>query len=171
MVDQYEKVLNILLRDTKIKDLHGNNTYAALVDFSLPANEHRLFIVDLKQEKIVWTGYTSHGQGSGSVFKATEFSNEPDSHKSVLGILRTAETYQSSKVGFALKLDGLVPGLNDNVRARGIVIHSADYVSDFFVTKMGYPGRSWGCITVNPLEFRKVIDMLKGGSVVHITNR
>ena len=166
--DQYDRVINLITNDNIVKNKHGKNTYAALVDFSLNADEHRFFLVDLKQEKIIYSGFTSHGQGSGTVLKATDFSNVPESHKSSLGVMKTSETYQSAKVGFALKLHGLEIGKNENVFKRGIVIHAGDYVTAEYVKKNKFAGRSHGCVVLDPKVYKDIIEKLKGGSIVYI---
>jgi len=65
-------------------------------------------------------------------------------------------------------LDGLEEGINDNARKRHIVIHSADYVSDHFVDKVGRLGRSFGCPSLPAENYSKIINLIKNKSVVFI---
>lgn len=60
------------------------------------------------------------------------------------------------------RLDGLSP-TNSNVRARAVVIHGADYVEDADVK----PGRSWGCPAVSTESHVRVVNALKGGSIMY----
>ena len=87
------------------------------------------------------------------------------SKQSNLGLLKTAETYQG-KHGYSLRLDGLEAGYNDNARARAIVVHGASYATQSFVDAHGRLGRSWGCPAVDSAISRRLIDTIKGGSLL-----
>ncbi len=67
---------------------------------------------------------------------ATMFSNEPETHRTSLGLFVTDDTYVG-KNGYSLRLDGLDKGINDKARERAIVMHGAPYVSDAFVRANG----------------------------------
>jgi hypothetical protein len=69
--------------------------------------------------------------------------------------------------GYSLRLRGLEPGVNDNAWARAIVMHGADYVSRAIASRLGRLGRSHGCPAVPAAVARRIIDTLKGGSVVY----
>lgn len=142
--------------------------YAAVVDFTRPANQHRFFLVNLVTKKIEYSWYTSHGMGSGPRERLERVSNVPESKCSSKGLMKTAETYFSSKFGYALRLDGLEKGVNDNVRKRAIVIHPSKYVSKTYMKTNATPGRSHGCVTLDPEVSREVIDKLKNGSLLII---
>jgi hypothetical protein len=103
--------------------------------------------------------YVAHGRGSGDNY-ATSFSNAADSHQTSLGLFRTAETYIGGN-GYSLRLDGLEPGVNDNARARAIVMHGAWYVDPALAAKQGRLGRSYGCPALRQQVARVVIDELK----------
>lgn len=143
-------------------------TYIAFVDFSRPANEHRFFLINVDDRNIEYSWYTSHGKGSGELDKAVKFSNVPESKCSSKGLMKTAETYHSSKFGYALRLNGLEKGVNDHVRQRAIVVHPSKYVSQSYMEDHEYPGRSWGCITLDPAYSVQIIDKIKGGSILYI---
>jgi len=133
----------------------------AVIDFSLPSSERRLWVFDLKRRTLLLRELVAHGQGSGENF-ATSFSNREGSHQSSIGLFRTSETYHGQH-GYSLRMDGLEPGINDRARERAIVIHPADYVNPNWIKRHGRIGRSHGCPAVRPEVARMVIDNLKGG--------
>ena len=137
-----------------------------LIDFSKPSNEKRLAVVDLRHGRLLHAGVVSHGKGSGSLY-ATKFSNRDGSHKSSLGFYLTGSAYNGDN-GYSLKLIGLEKGYNDNAFERAIVIHGADYCSESVVKSGQQLGRSWGCPALPRNVNRKVIDEIKGGSVLFI---
>ncbi len=136
-------------------------TRLAVIDFSLPSSDKRLWIFDLKKQALVLHDFVAHGNRSGNNF-ATEFSNTNGSHQSSIGLFRTAESYHG-KHGYSLRMDGLEPGFNDRARERAIVIHSADYVNPDWIKTQGRIGRSQGCPAVRPEIGRTVVDNLKNG--------
>ncbi|MGE5488606.1 MAG: murein L,D-transpeptidase catalytic domain family protein [bacterium] len=136
----------------------------AVIDFSLPSTEQRLWVFDLKQRRLIFNELVAHGAGSGSVY-ATEFSNRSGSRMSSLGTFVTAETYQG-KHGYSIRLKGLDEGLNDNSYRRAVVLHPAAYVSNEYVARNGRLGRSWGCPAVRPEISRQLIDTIRGGAVL-----
>lgn len=143
-----------------------NEDILSIVDFSLPSNQKRLFIVDLKNSKLLFHTYVSHGRGSGGVM-ATNFSNQQDSHMSSLGFYVTGDTY-NGKHGLSMRLLGQDKGFNDNANARDVVMHSASYVSEEVAKRQGCIGRSHGCPAV-PEELNKpIIELIKGGSCLFI---
>ena len=135
-----------------------------VIDYSMPSSEKRMWVIDLSSNRLLFHEYVAHGSGSGGN-SASRFSNRDGSHQSNIGLMKTAETY-SGKHGYSLKLDGLEGGWNSNARSRAIVIHAADYVSEAFIRANGRLGRSWGCPALRPEISRKVIDTIKGGSLV-----
>ncbi|MGE5086360.1 MAG: murein L,D-transpeptidase catalytic domain family protein [Bacillota bacterium] len=139
-----------------------NSDYLSVLDFSLSSTKKRFHIINMKTGE-VWSIHVAHGKGSDPDHDgyANTFSNVSGSNASSIGIYKTAETYSGSH-GYSLRLDGLSK-TNSNVRARSIVIHGADYVSESSVIQ----GRSWGCPAVTMSYRTKVIDMLKGGSVIY----
>lgn len=136
----------------------------AVIDFSLPSSEERMWIFDLEKGQLVLRDLVAHGKNSGN-FESTEFSNVEGSYQSSIGLFQARESYYG-KHGYALRLDGLEPGINDHARQRAIVIHGADYVSDSWVSKYGRIGRSHGCPAVDNRVIRQVVDNLKGGQLV-----
>ncbi len=137
-----------------------------LIDFSLSSNTKRLWVIDLATNTILFNSLVAHGRNTGEEF-ANSFSNAAESFKSSLGFYATGEIY-IGKHGMSLKLDGLEKGINDNARNRGIVMHAADYVSNFFIKAHNRLGRSQGCPAL-PAEFTtEIINKIKGKSCLYI---
>jgi len=152
----------ILVKDKSI----SRPDIITIIDFSLQSDRERLWVLDLKQGKVLFHCLVSHGRNSGEL-KAENFSNIPGSYESSPGFYATGETY-IGKHGLSLTLDGLESGVNDKARARAIVIHGADYVSDEFIRSHGRLGRSLGCPAV-PVELSEhIIKTIKGGSCLFI---
>jgi len=133
-----------------------------ICDYSQRSDKKRLYVVDLNRAKVLFNTYVSHGRNSGDDY-ATSFSNSTESHKSCLGFMRTAETYNGDN-GYSLKLDGMEAGFNDNARPRAIVMHGSQYVNASRASKGGMMGRSYGCPAVPAVEARKIINCIKDGS-------
>jgi L,D-transpeptidase catalytic domain len=123
-----------------------------IIDFKRSANEKRLWVIDLKNKKVLFHTLAAHGRNSGDEH-AQFFSNTRNSNQSSLGFYVTGITY-TGKHGTSLKLHGVEPGINDNAEARAIVMHGAEYVSESHIKKYGRLGRSFGCPAV-PVELHE----------------
>jgi hypothetical protein len=139
----------------------------AIIDFSKSSRTKRMWIVDLISKELLLNTWVAHGNGSGDDM-ANYFSNTIESHASSLGFYIADDIYKG-KHGRSLRLDGMDEGFNDNARARAIVIHAASYVSAKAISRMGRLGRSEGCPAVSPKVAPRVIDIMKGGSVLFIS--
>ncbi|MBC7913661.1 MAG: murein L,D-transpeptidase catalytic domain family protein [Pyrinomonadaceae bacterium] len=138
----------------------------SIVDFTKPSTEKRLWIIDLASRKLLFHTLVAHGRGSGGLM-ADNFSNTSESHQSSLGFYVTDDTY-IGKHGLSLRLQGLDKGYNTNAKARAIVVHGADYVSQSFVNQNGYLGRSHGCPAV-PVELTNdIIKTIKGKTAMFL---
>ena len=137
-----------------------------VIDYSRPSTEQRLWVFNLRTRALLYRELVAHGQGSGDNM-ATRFSNEPDTHRSSLGLFVTGDTYVGEN-GYSLRLTGLDEGWNDRARERAIVIHGAPYVSADFVRAHGRIGRSWGCPALREGIAREVIDRVKGGGLLFV---
>jgi hypothetical protein len=137
-----------------------------IIDYSLPSNKERLWVIDLVNAKVIYRCLVSHGRNSGDLM-AENFSNKPGSYASSPGFYSTGETYKG-KHGLSLKLDGLEKGINDKARERAIVVHGADYVSPNFIRENGRLGRSLGCPAVPEELSTEIIETIKGGSCFFI---
>ncbi|MBN2637421.1 MAG: murein L,D-transpeptidase catalytic domain family protein [Prolixibacteraceae bacterium] len=137
-----------------------------IIDFSLPSDQERLWVLDLVEAKVLFHCLVSHGRNSGEVM-AKNFSNSPGSYTSSPGFYTTGETY-IGKHGFSLRLDGVENGINDKARERAIVIHGADYVSSEFIKKYGRLGRSLGCPAVPEELSKEIIETIKDGTCLFV---
>jgi hypothetical protein len=139
----------------------------AICDFSQTSDQKRFVAVDLDHKKVLSHTYVAHGKNSGDL-KATSFSNQKESHKSSLGFYRIGSVIQTALHGPALLLDGLEKGVNDNARAREIIIHGAWYVCESFVRQYGYTGKSFGCPALPDDVLRLLMPVLADGSLLYI---
>ena len=137
-----------------------------LVDFSLSSNVKRLWVIDLGTNTILYNSLVAHGRNTGEEF-ANSFSNANKSFKSSLGFYATGEVYEG-KHGMSLKLDGLEKGVNDNARERGVVIHSANYVSNAFIKCNKRLGRSQGCPAIPKEVLSEIVNTIKNKSCLFI---
>ena len=142
----------------------------AVVDFSQPSCLKRMTIYDLRSgEKDAFL--VAHAANTGDM-NAERFSNEPRSEMSSLGLFRVGEEY-TGRHGRSLRLHGLEKGVNDNAYRRGIVLHSAGYVSStaMLVNLLyGYGpriGRSNGCFVVSPEDIDEIVERLKGEGYIY----
>jgi hypothetical protein len=133
----------------------------AVVDYSRPSLEPRLWVFDLQKGTLLWEEVVAHGQGSGQNVPHA-FSNIEGSHQSSLGLFLTTDTY-TGRNGYSLRMQGLEPGINDRAMSRAIVMHGASYVDVDRNASMGRLGRSWGCPAVRTAVAKPMIDALKGG--------
>ena len=135
-----------------------------LIDYSRPSVEPRLWVFDLATGDLLFRELVAHGRNTGDNL-ATEFSNNMDSRQTSLGLFVTDDPYVGSN-GYSLRLDGLDVGFNDRARDRAIVMHGAPYVDAQLASAQGRIGRSWGCPALRPAIASKVIDRIRGGSVI-----
>ena len=149
-------------RNFKTKGILGNNQILSIIDFSMPSSKKRLYVLDMKNYRLLFHTYAAHGRNSGTA-NALYFSNEPESFKSSVGFYLTGGTY-TGKHGYSLRLKGYEAGFNDNAEERDIVMHSADYVSEAIIKQQGYIGRSLGCPALAPEIYKDVIQKIQNKS-------
>jgi hypothetical protein len=135
-----------------------------VIDYSLPSSKQRMWVFDLRTEKLLYHTYVAHGMNSGMT-TPHHFSNKSSSKETSLGTFVTRDTYMGSK-GLSLNLDGLEKGFNDNAYNRRVVVHGAWYVEPDFIKKTGRAGRSWGCPSIAKTLAKPVINTIKNGSVL-----
>lgn len=151
-----------LIESNKLK----NDSILTIIDFSKPSNTKRLFILDMKNYKVLFNTLVAHGKNTGREW-ATSFSNEHSSFKSSPGFYITRETYMG-KNGYSLKLQGMERGINDNAYDRGIVVHAADYVNPGMAKARGWIGRSYGCPALPTPVAKTIINNIKFGTCLFI---
>lgn len=127
-----------------------------IADMSQPSNRPRFWVLDLtdrNQPELLARTFVAHGAGSDPTKSGVpqKFSNTVNSNQTSLGLYRVAESYAMAKHGKSYRLDGLTTGWDDQARTRGVVLHSAAYVS-----LSGTVGRSNGCPALNPTVFNQL---------------
>lgn len=142
----------------------GKAQRLAVIDYSRPSVEPRLWVFDLQARKLLLEEHVAHGQGTGGNL-AEAFSNKEGSHQSSLGLFLTGETYIGGN-GRSLRMDGLDGRFNNLARSRAIVVHGADYVNPVTARLQGRLGRSHGCPAVRREVTDQVIDHLREGQLL-----
>jgi hypothetical protein len=138
--------------------------FITIIDYSKPSSEPRLWVLNLKNNKVVLHHYVGHGKNSGPN-RPNKFSNRKESFQSSIGVLKTADAYFGN-YGYALRVVGLEKGFNDNIAARNIVFHASRYANENFIRLHGRLGRSKGCFSVNPNIIKTLVDTIRGGTMV-----
>jgi hypothetical protein len=143
-----------------------NESVIAIVDFSQPSSHRRLYVLDMKNYKVLFNTLVAHGRNSGKEW-ASSFSNKPSSYKSSPGFYITGNTYIGGN-GYSLRLEGIERGINDRASDRAIVMHGADYVSESYIAEQGYIGRSQGCPAVPSTDAYPIINTIKNGTCLFV---
>jgi len=162
----FKKALIGFLNLKASNKLPQSSSILSVVDLAKSSCEKRMWIIDVINKELVLNTWASHGQGSGDDI-ATSFSDNFDSHQSSLGFYVTDKVY-FGKNGRSLYLDGMDAGFNANARARAIVLHGADYVSQNTIEQLGRLGRSYGCPAVPLEDLDMVIDAVKNKTAMFI---
>ena len=160
------RVIGLALAATECATAQGQppSDRLAVIDYSKPSTEPRLWVFDLATRKLLYHELVAHGRNTGDNL-ASKFSNTPESLQSSLGLFRTLGTYAGHN-GYSLRLEGLEPGTNDHALERALVIHGASYVNPAIARLQGRIGRSYGCPAVRTAIARPLIDTLKNGQYV-----
>lgn len=143
-----------------------NKDIITLIDFTKPSTEERLYVMDLRHKKLLFSSVVAHGKNSGGNY-ATSFSNISGSYKSSLGFYVTENTYQG-KNGYSLILNGLEKGINDKAKERAIVVHGAAYANPSVAASGGRLGRSFGCPALPQSLTKPIINTIKNGTLLFI---
>ena len=143
-----------------------NTSVLSICDFSQSSRSRRMYVLDLRHEKLLYRTYVAHGQNSGSEY-AESFSNEQDSYKSSLGFYVTQKTYYGRN-GLSLHLNGVDKGYNDKAMKRNIVLHGSTYVSDQYLQDFGSLGTSLGCPAIPAAISGRIIRKVRDGSCFFI---
>lgn len=146
-----------------------NSEIVTIADYSQSSNKKRLYVIDLKNNRLLFNTYVAHGRNTGGEY-ANSFSNEEGSLRSSLGFYITKHPITGSHTGFALMIEGVEKGINDNASKRAIIIHAADYATEDFIKKYGRLGRSLGCPALPPDMNKPIIETIKDGTCLFIYN-
>ena len=139
----------------------------AVADMDLPNTTERLWVIDLKEAKVLHCSLVAHGAGSGHL-RALRFSNQESSACTSLGFYRTGATYDGIH-GYSRRIEGLDRGQNANAFDRYVVLHAADYASPKYVRQYGHLGYSRGCPALPPEQFKDIIATLRVGSMLLVS--
>lgn len=168
----YDAMIQAVLAAKKSLKLHDREIpkkdKLIAINFREPSYRKRLYVWDLEKNDLDRAHHVAHGAGSSKADKAycDKFSNVPESHKSSLGAFRTDEIYKG-KHGRSMRLHGLDFGVNNNAFDRAIVVHSAPYVTDKYILRIGRAGQSWGCFVIDPYIRDAFIDEFNDGYMIY----
>lgn len=166
------EVFQLAIKGLKKLDFNGklqNPNILTIADYSQSGNKKRFYVIDLIHKKLLFNTYVAHGRNTGEEY-AKYFSNKEGSLKSSLGFYVTEQSVPGSHTGFALMINGVEKGINDNAVKREIIIHAADYATENFIKKYGRLGRSLGCPALPPDLNKPIIETIKGGTCFFIYN-
>ena len=161
------KVIGLALAATECAAAQGQppSDRLAVIDYSKPSTEPRLWVFDLAKRKLLYHELVAHGRNTGENLATLDFDslaangvNRFDSSSNALSL--------TGRNGYSLRMEGLEPGTNDHALARALVIHGAAYVNPALAHQQGRIGRSYGCPAVRNAIARPLIDTLKGGQYV-----
>lgn len=142
---------------SKIARYHPlRSDYVIVIDYRKSIFEKRLWVLDMKLGNIIIESRVAHAIKSGMKY-AKNFSNVLGSNTSSKGVFITRETTISPKFGFAMLIDGLDKGVNNNARKREIIFHSDKNMSTQW---------SYGCFATPEEINKKLIHLTKKGCLV-----
>ena len=148
------------------KEVFNKEGIITICDFSQSSRCKRLYVIDLKECRLLLNTYVAHGRNSGGEF-ARKFSNNPESRQSSLGFYVTRQPY-NGKHGLSLTIAGLEEGFNDTAERRKIVVHGSRYIGDNYPNMSQCMGRSFGCPVVPEKNILMLINTIKNGSCLFI---
>ena len=126
-----------------------------IIDYRKNILTKRLFILDMKERKIILSSTVSHAWDSGVMYP-NEYSNRHGSNMTSKGNYITRGTKYGS-FGYSMIIDGLDNGINNNARSRAVIFHSDRKMK----TKW-----SKGCFATSEETNKKIINMTKNGVLV-----
>ncbi len=159
-----KEALNGYLWAEKNHKIGKNKNTLTVVDYTQPSYKKRMYVLNLKNDTVLMQLRVAQGKNSG-LMSAVRTSNRSGSDETSSGVIETSNYYHGEH-GLSMRLNGLEAGVNNNVRSRAIVIHSAWYATPSFVKKYGRMGRSWGCLAVNPAKKVKFLHLVQNGSII-----
>jgi hypothetical protein len=160
-VSKNAKAAAVAALNEKLGEIPRNGTII-IVDYTQPSQTKRLAVMNIQSGKILFHARVAHGVKSGGIY-AEKLSNIIGSQQSSSGLFEVAEVF-NGKHGPSLRLKGLNKDLNGNALKRGIIIHSAEYVSIRSILANWKDkfrlGRSDGCFALSNTAFRKLVKNL-----------
>lgn len=166
-VPNLESFKNAILGYKKLSDKNlVEKEILTIVDFTLSSTNRRLWVLDMKNNEVLFHTLVAHGKNTGGEF-ATKFSNTVNSLQSSLGFFVTGETYFGGN-GYSLFIDGMEKEFNSKARERYVVVHGAEYANPEFISRRGMLGRSYGCPALPTALTKEIIDVIKDKSVLYI---
>ena len=105
-----------------------NKNQLTIVDYSLPSNTRRLFVIDLATGKVIHNTWVAHGGGGNQAAgidglgSSPEMSNQSGSNKSSDGFIIATQKASGSLFGNNVLLRGIDVN-NKNLAARSVVMH------------------------------------------------
>ncbi len=104
-----------------------NKDQITIVDYSRPSHERRMFVLDLKENKVIHNTWVAHGIGGGTAGKdrkggSPDVSNNPGSLMSSDGFIIATQAANGSRFGPNVLLNGIDKN-NTNIAARAVIVH------------------------------------------------
>jgi len=133
-----------------------NKSIITIIDYDISRRQDRLWVIDMKTNKILLQSKVSHAGNSGNLY-ADIFSNKPNSNTSSKGSFVTVKKPFDGKYGYSLRVKGLEKGVNHNALRRGIIFHPNN-------------GSTWsyGCFMTDNGFNDELIDTIVGGTFVYV---
>lgn len=142
--------------DKQLKNYHPpRKDYVIVIDYRKHIFSERLYVLDMKEKKIIIASTVSHAWNSG-IFYAKNFTNKIGTNTSCKGNFLTGTTYHG-RLGYCMRVNGLDNGINDNALDRAILFHS---------TKPQKTPWSWGCFATPDNINSEIIEHTKNGVLV-----
>jgi hypothetical protein len=129
--------------------------YVIVIDYSKSILSERLFVLDMKKNKVIISSTVSHSYKSG-MFYVNKYSNQNGSNMTCGGNFITQGT-KYGRFGYSMIITGLDKGVNNNTKSRAIIFHSDKKMK----TKW-----SNGCFATPENINKQIIDLTKNGCLV-----
>ena len=144
----------------KNKKREGFNSYIVIADYSKRSSQKRMLVINTRNGSIE-KYRVAHGKGSDwdHNTRVNRLSSRSRSRSTPPGFHKMKGAYYGRN-GLSVRMYGLERRNKTSLR-RAIVMHGARYM------RWRKPGRSWGCLAVNPRYIRSLSQRLKSGALVY----
>lgn len=158
----YECILDTI--DTS--KYNASENIIILVDYSIPSNQDRIFVYNLKTKELLYSCWCAHGFGGGSTAEIPQFSNELGSNCSSLGLFLIKKWEGiGSTYGYPYHALKGLSKTNFNAEKRQILLHPWHSVTTDYNLKRSTPMncdyRSAGCFTVTDSSYNILHNYIK----------